>query len=78
MHSLHLSLVMCVIMASTVVGHPSVSHPRIRIAHSDANEIEDLYAQFPSEKPLHTTVLMAQHAQMTAVPAGSGNEELKR
>jgi hypothetical protein len=80
MHSLHLSLVVCVSMAISVIGHPPVSHPRIRVAHSDANEIEDLYALFSNEQPLHTTALMAQHAHATA-PAGrsdSGNEELKR
>jgi hypothetical protein len=71
MHSLHISLVMCVIMAISAIGHPAVSHPRIpnRIA-LEANEVEDLYAQFPNEHPLHTTILMAQHAHPTAA-AGS-------
>ena len=78
MHSLSLSLALFVIMAISVIGHPTVSHPRIRVAHSDANEIEDLYAQFPNERPLHTTVLMAQHTQAPAAGrSGSGNEELK-
>ena len=77
MHSLRLSLVMCVSMAISVIGHPPVSHPRIRLAHSDANEVADLYAQFPNETPLHTTALMA-HATAAPSRTRSGNEELKR
>lgn len=77
MHSLHLSLALCVIVAVAVIGHPPVSHPRIRVAQPDANEIADLYAQFPNERPLHTTVLMAQHTHTTVAAArpDSGNEE---
>jgi hypothetical protein len=76
MHSLYLSLVVCVVTAISVIGHPSV-HPSIRAANSETNEFNDLYAQFPNERPLHTTVLMAQHAHATAAPGRGGNEELK-
>jgi hypothetical protein len=77
MYSIRFSLVLvCIIMAISVFGHPPVSNPHRRYTPPDANEIEDLYALYPNERPLHTTVLMAMHAHATPA-AESGEEDLE-
>lgn len=48
-----------VFFAITVFAHPPVSNPPRQELGSDENEIEDLYAMFPNDRPLHTTVLMS-------------------
>jgi hypothetical protein len=78
MHSLSLclSLLILVIMAVSVKGHPPVSHRRSHTADSTTDDILNLDdAAFAEEKPLHTTVLMARE---TAAADRSGNGELRR
>jgi hypothetical protein len=44
-----------------VIAHPPVSNPRQVLDFDSAErDIEDLYAQAPFQRPLHTTKLMAQ------------------
>jgi len=41
--------------------HPPVSNPERIVGDHGVGDEEDLYAQRPNERPLHTTVLMAIH-----------------
>jgi len=71
---MRVSALFALLSAVAVLAHPPVSHPH-RDSRSEDNEVEDLYANNPYERPLHTTVLMAQAIE-TAAPLK--NDELKK
>jgi hypothetical protein len=70
---MYVDILRAITLAIAVVSHPPVSNPH-RVQHPNDNELEDLYALFPNDRPQHTTALMAQ---ATPGAGRSGNGELK-
>jgi hypothetical protein len=64
---------MVLFTASIVIAHPAVSSPIQAPINPNEKYIEDLYADSPKDRPLHTTVLLAG-PQMTPASARSGDE----